>query len=140
MMHLIPLVMSGVMAVAAPTGDAPAPSIVTHLHRALTAPDRRVRAVTTRVTSALLEGVRRSRTFAGLVAGVEQSNVIAYVELVLDLPPTTEGRLMLLSKSSGQRYVRIQVRATLSPDQIISTIGLRAAARARDCQSAQRLR
>lgn len=123
MTHLMPLVMSAVMGIAAPAGDAPAPPTVSHLHHALTAPDRRVRGASPRVTSALFDGVRRSRTFAGLVAGVEQSNIIAYIELVLDLPPTTDGRLMLLSKTSGHRYVRIQVRTTLSPDQIISTIG-----------------
>ena len=122
-MHLMPLVMSAVMTAAAPTGDAPSPSHVLDLHHALSSPDRRVRSRDSRVTSALFEGVRRSRTFADLVAAIERSDVIAYIELTLDLPTTTEGRLMLLSKSSGHRYVRIQVRSMLPLDQVISIIG-----------------
>jgi hypothetical protein len=121
-MQLLSLVMSAVMAIAAPIGDAPAPSTVRDLHRALIAPDRRIRTVDARVTAALYEGVRRSRTFGALVAGVERSNVIAYIELLHELPPTTNGRLALVSKKSEHRYVRIQVRAFLAPDHIISVI------------------
>jgi hypothetical protein len=121
-MLLLSLVMSMVFAIAAP-GDAPAPSTVIDLHRALLTPDSRVRARDARASTALLDGVRRSRTFAGLVAGLERSNVITYIELVPGLPPTTEGRLMLASSGKSQRYVRIQVQAFRSPDHIISVIG-----------------
>lgn len=122
-MQLLSLVMSVVMAVAAPVGDAPAPSTVRDLHRALSGPDRRVRTAHPRITAALFEGVRRSRTFAGLVAELERSDVIAYVELAAHLPPLTEGRLMLVSKGGGTRYLRIQIRSTLPHDQMISLIG-----------------
>src|SRR5688572_32365803 len=114
-MQLLSLVTSVLFAISAPTGDAPPASTVNDLHRALLTPDRRVRAKDPRVSAALIDGVRRSRTFADLVAGIERSNVIAYIELVPNLPTTTEGRLVLLSKNSVHRYVRIQVRSFLSP-------------------------
>jgi hypothetical protein len=122
-MQLLSLVMSAVMAIAAPIGDAPAPSLVSDLHRALMAPDRRVRAKDTRVSAALLDGIRRSRTFADLVAALERSDVIAYIELAPNLPTTTQGRLALVSKSRDHRYVRIQVQAFLALDHTISIIG-----------------
>jgi hypothetical protein len=122
-MQLLSLVMSAVMASAAPAGNAPASSTVLDLYRALTSPERRVRTHDARVASALFDGVRRSRTFADLIAALEGSNVITYVELVQQLPPLVEGRLALASKGNAQRYVRIQVRATLPADMMISTIG-----------------
>jgi hypothetical protein len=122
-MHLLSLVLSAVMAVAAPAGDVPAPSTVRDLQRALTAPERRVRTRDARIASALFEGVRRSPTFADLVATLDRSNVITYVELSHTLPSQTEGRLMLLSRGGSPRYVRIQVRATLSPDHMIALLG-----------------
>jgi len=122
-MFLPSLVLNVVMAVASSAGDVPTPSTVHDLQRALSAPERRVRTRDPRVASALFEGVRRSRTFADLVASLEGSNVITYVELSHTLPSQTEGRLMLLSKGGKQRYLRIQVRSVLSPDDMISVIG-----------------
>jgi hypothetical protein len=120
---LMLLVLSAVTSVAAPEKDSQTRSIASQIHRALSAPDRRVRAVGDRVTVALREGARRSRTFARLLAALDRSDLIVYIELTYDLPPVTEGRLMLASKTGAHRYVRIQIRATLSPDEIITVIG-----------------
>jgi hypothetical protein len=122
MMQVLSLVMSAVMSVSAPGGNAPPPSAVRDLHLALASPDRRVRTTDARITSALFEGVRRSRTFADLVTAVQRSNVIAYIEFAHQLPPLVEGRLALVSKGAGQRYIRIQVRSMLPRDMLISTI------------------
>lgn len=117
------LVMSAVTAVAAPGGDAPARSIAGTVHRALMGPDRKVRSVGDRVEAALRDGARRSPTFANLLVTLACSDVIVYIELSHDLPSMTEGRTMLVSKSPLQRYVRIQLRAALSSDEIITVMG-----------------
>jgi hypothetical protein len=82
-----------------------------------------VRTTDARLQAALAEGMRRSTTLARLVAALERTDVIVYIEQVLALPANTEGRLMLLTKCTAQRYLRIQVRATLATDEVISTIG-----------------
>ena len=120
---LLPLVMSAVMEFAAPGGDVPPRSIEASIHRALNAPDRRVRAIGDRAAAALRDGARRSPTFATLLAALDRSDVIVYVELSLDLRPNTDGRTMLVSQSAPQRYVRVQVRGMLSRDETIALIG-----------------
>lgn len=89
----------------------------------LTSPARRIRAGTTRFSTLLIEGARRSRTFAGLVARVHDTDVIVYIEQSFELPPDITGRMLLQTVAGGQRYLRIQVRATLQGDQIIAVIG-----------------
>lgn len=120
---LLPLVMSAVMELAAPGGDVPPRWMDAAMHRALTAPERKVRAIGDRVTAALREGARRSPTFADLLAALDRSDVIVYVELSHDLRPNTDGRTMLVTRDAAYRYVRIQVRALMSPDVTISLIG-----------------
>jgi hypothetical protein len=120
---LLLLVMSAVTAIAAPDGDSPTRPIASLVDRALTSPDRRTRAVGDRVGAALREGARRSATFARLIVALDRSDVIVYIELSHDLPATTEGRLMLATKAGAHRYARIQIRAALSPDEIIAVIG-----------------
>jgi hypothetical protein len=119
MMPLMALVMSAVTAITAP--DAPRPPDA-RLQRALTAPNRHVRTFDRRIVDALFTGMRRSTTFGGLVAMLDASDVIAYIELKHDLPSGTNGRLTMLSNSRAQRYVRIQVRTLLPPDDMIATI------------------
>lgn len=122
-MPLFVLVMSVVTAVAAPEADSRRPVIAAPLYRLLMAPDRNVRSLDRRVSDALAVGVRRSATFARLLAALDGSDVIAYIELSHDLPTTTQGRLVLATKSLTHRYVRIQVRAMQAPDEVIAIIG-----------------
>jgi len=122
-MPLLFLVTSAVMTVTAPDGNAPRPGVTAHMHRLLTAPDRHVRTFNGRVTGALFAGARRSATFASLVTALDASDVIAYIELAHDLPSLVEGRLVLATRTSSHRYVRIQIRASQSPDEIIAVLG-----------------
>ena len=89
----------------------------------LTAPYHQVRAVDSRASAAIADGLRRSPTFAGLIAAINRSDVIVHVESVHTLPATIAGRMLLSTKSSGFRYVRIQVSKRLVPEELISTIG-----------------
>jgi hypothetical protein len=89
----------------------------------LTAADRRVRTIDRRLTDLLARGVRRSATFAGLIAKLNARDVIVYIEPVDQLPPTIAGRLMLIPIAHNQRYLRIQVRVSAGPDELIALIG-----------------
>jgi hypothetical protein len=86
-------------------------------------PSCHVRAIDSRVSAALAEGLRRSPTFAGLIAAIDRSDVIAYVELVDTLPAATAGRMLLSTKGNQFRYVRIQVARRLVSEELISVIG-----------------
>jgi hypothetical protein len=88
----------------------------------LAAESRRVRSSSTRVSKLLDEGVRRSRTFADLVTRIHSTNVIVYVEASFGLPVEMAGRIVLQTVAGNQRYLRVQVRATLQGDQMIAVI------------------
>jgi len=84
---------------------------------------RRVRAADTHIKRLLEEGVKRSVTFGDLVAAVNASDVIVYIQRVDRLGPTIAGQLMIVPVPNAQRYLRIQVLDHLSPDETISLIG-----------------
>lgn len=99
-----------------------APSPATVAASLLAAETRRVRAATPRVGQMIDEGIRRSRTFAQLINDVHTTDVIVYVEASFGLPPDVSGRILLAGAAGDQRYLRVQVRATLARDQLIATI------------------
>jgi hypothetical protein len=99
---------------------APSPAVIAA--SLLAADTRRIRAATPRVGKLIDEGVQRSRTFAQLVSDVHATNVIVYIESTFGLPPDVAGRILLVGVAGQQRYLRVQVRATLPRDQLISTI------------------
>jgi hypothetical protein len=103
------------LSVAAPSPAEVAESL-------LAADTRRLRAATPRVGALIAEGIRRSRTFAGLVADLHQTNVIVYVETSMGLPHDVAGRILFASAAGDQRYLRVQVRATLTRDAAIAVI------------------
>ena len=124
MTELLPLLFSGLLSLTQPSADAA--SIAKHPVSAdalLTAPDRRVRTTDPHVLNLLMQGVRRSKTFAELVRSLNLSDVIVYIQSVDGLPSTLFGRLMLAADAHGQRYLRIQVRQLLTQDESISLIG-----------------
>jgi hypothetical protein len=88
----------------------------------LTSPDRRVRTVDRHVNNMLAEGVRRSATFGDLIAKINATDVIVYIEPVDHLPATIAGRLMLIPLAHHQRYLRIQVRTGLLAEELIALI------------------
>lgn len=107
-----------------PPASNPTPVVTSReLAELLTAPDRRVRTTDARIQSLLVQGARHSRTFASLIAALNRTDVIVYIEPVSNLPATLAGRLMLLPEAAGQRYLRIQVGSLASSRDLISTIG-----------------
>ena len=114
MLSLLPLLLS------AATLSAPAPA--RSVHALLEAPDRHVRTIDARVQRLLATGVKRSSTFAALVASLNTSDVIVYIEPTQTLPTTLAGRLLLMPLSGQQRYLRVQVAMTMNPDEMISVI------------------
>jgi hypothetical protein len=71
----------------------------------------------------LAEGVKKSRTFAGLVDALNRTDVIVYIEIVPDLPRTVAGRLLLVPLAGNQRYLRIQVLPGAVARDAIALIG-----------------
>src|SRR4029450_2085235 len=99
-----------------------APSPATVAASLLAAETRRVRAATPRVGQLIDEGIRGARTFAQLINDVHATDVIVYVEASFALPPDVSGRILLAGVAGDQRYLRVQVRATLAGDQMIATV------------------
>ena len=90
---------------------------------ALDSPHRHVRTQDRSMRYLLKRGFTHSPTFAHLLARLENSDVIVYVEEVPRLPGALEGRMMMLPASHGQRYVRIQISLRGAPDDAIAILG-----------------
>jgi hypothetical protein len=89
----------------------------------LDSPYRHVRTTSARVQHLLETGVFRSPTFASLVALLNASDVIVYIEQTADMPKTLEGRLLLMPLANHQRYLRIQINSSGAPTDLISLMG-----------------
>ena len=90
---------------------------------ALDSPTRHVRTQDRSVRQLLKRGFNRSTTFAHLMARLEHSDVIVYIEEVPRLPGALEGRMMMLPTAHGQRYVRIQIALRGAPEDTIALLG-----------------
>jgi hypothetical protein len=90
---------------------------------ALDSPHRHVRTQDRSVRQLLKRGFNRSTTFAQLMARLENSDVLVYIEEVPRLPGGLEGRMMMLPTAHGQRYVRIQIVLRGVPDESVATLG-----------------
>ena len=89
----------------------------------LDAPTRHVRTTDPAIKSLLKRGLRQSATFASLVARLQQSDLIVYVEGIDRLPNAIEGRLLILPVPRGVRYVQIQIRLRGALDDSIALLG-----------------
>lgn len=89
----------------------------------LEAPTRHIRTTDHAVRKLMRRGFRESPTFADLVTRLQRSDVIVYIEDVPRLPGALEGRMMMLPKSHGYRYVRIQVALRGAPEDSIAVLG-----------------
>lgn len=98
--------------------SADAPSVTAML----LADTRRIRPANERIKKLLADGVRRSHTFSSLVAQIHATDVIVYVEPTFALPSDMAGRILLQVVAGKQRYLRMQVRATLAGDQLIAVM------------------
>jgi hypothetical protein len=90
---------------------------------ALESTHRHVRTQDRSVRYLLKRGFTQSATFAHLMARLEYSDVIVYVEEVARLPGALEGRMLMLTSAGGQRYVRIQITLRGSPLDSIALLG-----------------
>jgi hypothetical protein len=106
--------------------DVPVPSAARapfDARAALESPNRHVRSQDRSVRQLLKRGFTYSPTFRNLMARIEKSDVIVYVEEVPRLPSDLEGRMMILPNAHGTRYVRIQLAMRGSPDDAVAVLG-----------------
>jgi hypothetical protein len=89
----------------------------------LESPFRHVRTTNMRVQRLLEIGVSRSPTFASLLARLNTSDVIVYIEQTDDIPRTLDGRLLLMPLANHQRYLRIQINQHGTATELVSLIG-----------------
>ncbi len=90
---------------------------------ALESPYRHVRSQDRSVQYLLKRGFTHSPTFAHLMACLEHSDVIVYVEEVPRLPGALAGRMMMAPTAHGHRYVRIEIALRGTPDESIAVLG-----------------
>lgn len=83
---------------------------------------RRVRAGNARLAALMRDGARRSPTFGALITAIQQTDLIVYVEQSFSLPPVMQGRVLLQASAGRERYLRIQLRATMQGNQMISVM------------------
>jgi hypothetical protein len=86
-------------------------------------PFRSVRSTQERTLRMLEAGAEQSPTIARLRATLEQSDLIVYVQTVRDLAPSIDGRIMLMNAGQRRRYVRIDIRQSLTPREMLAIIG-----------------
>lgn len=116
MLSLLPLLLSATL-------TPPAPAAAPSIFALLDSPYRHVRTTDTYLQALLRIGVQRSPTFASLMAQLNDTDVIVYLEPVQTLPTSLSGRLLLLQHGTPQRYLRIQVLATTPRTDQIALIG-----------------
>lgn len=88
----------------------------------LEAPTRHIRSTDAGVRKLIRRGFRESWTFAALVARIQRSDVIVYVEEVPRLPNALNGRMMMLPRVNGFRYIRIQLVSHGTPEDAIAVL------------------
>jgi hypothetical protein len=69
------------------------------------------------------DAIRRSPTIARLAGEIEASDLIVFLELSFDLPPSAHGRTTLVATGSTVRYLNVAVSIMLSRDRRIEIIG-----------------
>jgi hypothetical protein len=82
-----------------------------------------VRSSDTRLRAVIADGVDRSPLFRDLVARLDASDVIVYVQTDRAMPPRLQGRLTLLSFAGGRRYVLVRIACALTGTQQIAILG-----------------
>ena len=123
MIAWLPVFLSGVLSLSPAPSRTEVPDASVPYGAALNEPLRRVRSVDPQIIALMRQGLRRSVTFADLVAAVNASDVIVYIERVNQLAPTIAGQLVIVPVPHEQRYVRVQIINHLSPEDTIALIG-----------------
>ena len=73
--------------------------------------------------AAIAEGIEGSPLFRDLVAQLEASDVIVYVESDPLMPERLQGRLTFVSSVGGRRYVKVGIACGLRGAQQIAILG-----------------
>jgi hypothetical protein len=89
----------------------------------LESPLRHVRTTNPHVQKLLETGLSRSPTFAALLARLNASDVIVYIEQTDSMPKTLDGRLLLMPLANQQRYLRIQIARRGDTNELIALLG-----------------
>ena len=82
-----------------------------------------VRTLDKGLRSVIDEGLARSASFRGLVARLDGSNVIVYVEPECPMSSRLFGRLTLLGAGGDRRYVNVRISCMLPVTQQIAALG-----------------
>lgn len=82
-----------------------------------------VRGANPGINKLIARGVKASPTFAGLVAALDQSDVIVYIEVTNKLPMSIDGRIAFMASTGPLRYLHAQVRDGLGFESTIATAG-----------------
>jgi hypothetical protein len=82
-----------------------------------------VRTTDAHMRAAITDGVERSAFFRDLVAQLDASDVIVYVQSDRAMPPRLQGRLVLLSVAGGRRYVLVRIACGLTGPEQIAILG-----------------
>lgn len=114
---LLALVMAGGAGLRAGTIDPeplPGPARIAGPH---------VRGTTARMSEMLKDAIKRSPTFAGLIAAIDATDVIVHVEEVRQLPVGIDGRLSFVHAAGNVRYLRVQVLSGRGGIDTMATVG-----------------
>jgi hypothetical protein len=82
-----------------------------------------VRALDSRVRAAIAGGIEGSPLFRDLVAQLDASDVIVYVESDPLMPERLQGRLTFVSSAGGRRYVMVRIACAIRGAQQIAILG-----------------
>jgi hypothetical protein len=82
-----------------------------------------VRTLDKRLRSVIDEGLARSASFRGLIARLDGSDVIVYVEPECPMSSRLFGRLTLLGAGGDRRYVKVRISCMLTLPQQIAAVG-----------------
>ena len=82
-----------------------------------------VRTIDPRLQMEMDEGLARSSFFRHLVARLDESDVIVYVELECPMSPRIFGRLTFMASGGGRRYVNVRISCALRDAEQIAALG-----------------
>ena len=82
-----------------------------------------VRVIDSRLRAEISEGLARSAFFRNLVARLDGSDVIVYVERECPMSQRIFGRLSFMGAGGGRRYLLVRISCALHDDEQIAAIG-----------------
>ena len=74
------------------------------------------------LSTLIADAREHSPTFAGQLARLERSDVIAYFEALPQMESRYRGQVHFMGASAGYRYLRIQVKTTMNRFDIVASV------------------